>query len=172
MHEYTARSQVNTHLQRRTSLLHTGCHAIVSRLTYKWRNYSCIPQCALILIFPACWIYLLNLSLSLCGRQLLWHMMPCSVIEKNEQSLITLDQKIFSSWTRMQCECCNNITDNHYLKVRIYGNNAGMSRSGMIALYFTLQQQCIFFKGITTFFKPPDSDHIMVVQQPSHLMHD
>ena len=49
---------------------------------------------------------------------------------------------------RMQCKCCNNIADNQFLRVRIHSNNARMSRSWLIALYFTLSQQCILFKGI------------------------
>lgn len=130
MHTNMNALQVSTHLHARTSRF----HAVVCRLTYKWRNYSWSPQCALILIFPACWIYLLNLSLSSCCRQrLLWHMMPRSVIEKNEQSLITPDPKTIFLLKRMQYKCCNNITDNRFLKVRIQGNNAAMSLSGLIA---------------------------------------
>lgn len=38
----------------------------------------------------------------------------------------------------MQWKCCSNITDNHhYLKERTHCSSAGMSRSGLIALYFT-----------------------------------
>lgn len=85
---------------------HTCMHAYMNTLQvntqgimplYLVLNFSWIPRCALILIFPACWYYLINVSSSFWGRQrLLWHMMPRSVIEKNEQSLIRADQNIFS----------------------------------------------------------------------------
>lgn len=43
-----------------------------------------IPWCSLFQIFSACWIYLLNSSLLLCGRQLLlWDTMPRCTFEKN-----------------------------------------------------------------------------------------
>lgn len=121
---------------------------------HKWRNYSRIPRCTLILIFSPCWIYLSNSSLSLCGRQqLLWDMMLCIVIEK-KQSLITPIQKIFSFLKRMQYTCCNNITDNQFL---IHGNSAGISRLWLIALCFTLSHQCILFEGICWLSSPSDS---------------
>lgn len=122
---------------------------------HKWRDYSRIPRCTWILIFPPCWIYLSNSSLSLCGRQqLLWDMMPCASWWKRSNPLSHQSKKYFPFLKRMQYTCCNNITDNQCL---IHGNSAGMSRSWLIALYFTLSHQCILFEGICWLSPPSDS---------------
>ncbi len=138
---------MHTHVHREK---HTCMHAymntlqVLSCLTYKWGTYSFTPQYALIRIFPARWIYLLNLSLSLCGpQQLLWHMMPRSVVEKNEQSLIIPGHKTFSLWNGCsQHRCCGNIADNQFLKVRNSWQQCWN--------YVTLMMDCSLFYSVTS----------------------
>lgn len=127
IHEYTAGE-------------HTGYHAIVSCLKLQLDSTVCFDSdlSSMLILSDKCIFILLRPAAVVVAHD-------ATQRDRKEWAILyqSRPKHIF-----LQYRCSHNIADDLLLRVSIYGNNAGMSRSRLIALCFTLSQQCILFISI------------------------